>query len=96
MCSDGSRGGGAPPPPSGQIFLNFMQFSEENIKFYPGAPRSEGWRPPPPCENPGSATDVDIYARKFFRFYKLTRYESCIIIRHFFHKNHVKYVQKQK
>ena len=45
-----------PPPPTSQIFLDFMQFSETLIKFYPGAPLSEGWRPSPICENPGSAT----------------------------------------
>ena len=58
LASGGSRGGRprrAAPPPSGKNFLNFMQFSGGEIKFYPDAPRSEGWRPPP-CENPGSAT----------------------------------------
>ena len=39
-------GGPGAPPPSGQFFLNFMQFLEEKMKFYPGAPHSEGWRPP--------------------------------------------------
>ena len=41
--SGGSRGA---PPPSGQILLDFMQFSGTLIKFYPGAPLPEGWRPP--------------------------------------------------
>ena len=56
QCSGGSRGR-PPPPPSGQIFFNFMQFSGTLIKFYLGAPFSKGGAPP--CENPGSATDFN-------------------------------------
>ena len=39
----GSRG--APPPPSDQIFLNFMQFSGSFNRIVSGAPLNEGLRP---------------------------------------------------
>ena len=51
---------GAPhPPPSGQIFLNFVQFVGKFNKIIYRRP-PEGWRPPP-CENPGSATEMNCY-----------------------------------
>ena len=35
---------GGRPPPTAQNFLNFMQFSQNLVKSYVGAP-PEGWRP---------------------------------------------------
>ena len=51
----GSRGGreGRTPPPGRPNSFDFMQFSG---KFGVFTPPLEGSRPPPPRENPGSAT----------------------------------------
>ena len=50
LTSGGSGGHSrhAPPPPSGQFFLDFMQFLGRFNLIYPGVPLSKGWRPPPP------------------------------------------------
>ena len=52
-----SRGvpGAPPPPPSDQIFLDFMQFSG-NLNKIVSWHHPEDWRPSPHHENPGSAT----------------------------------------